>query len=588
LRQSTIDELVDAELERGEHRRLASGLEALVAEQPLRERRWGQLMRALYGSGQQAEALRAYQRAREVLVEQMGVEPGPELRRLEAAVLAQDDTALGAPTSAVIADRRSVGARFRRRGNVRHPIGSLVGRKDELVRLVALVDRHRLVTLTGPGGVGKTRLAVELAVRLLPDVDDGVWWVDLAAARDGTDVLAALHRALQMDPGGPTTLDGGMADVVAAFGDGSAIVVLDNCEQLLGTIEPVIEELLGRCGGVHVVATSRAALSVPGEITVAVAPLDIESAMTLFEQRIEGLDQDASASSATIAAICERVDRLPLALELAAARARHFSLEEIAARLADRFELLGDRAQAPDHQRDLRAVAGWSYALLDDHERMVFERLSVFAAGATLDAARRVCADDDIRPDDVERALTRLVDKSLVQLDRTGPSTRYRMLQTLSQYASEHLAERGDHRTRLAHAQWVRDLAAAAEFGAPTTGATIATIQNEDVAVRNAITWAIESDPRLAVDICTKLSPFWFGTMRVSTGWELLTGALDAAGDRDRELRAAALAWATVFSTMLQEVDAADRMAEEAWALELELDDPERLGRLRFTRARAA
>jgi predicted ATPase/DNA-binding SARP family transcriptional activator len=590
LRQSAIEDLVDADLALGHHRRLAPDLEALVAAEPLRERRWGQLMRALYGSGQQTEALRAYQRARQILVEQMGVEPSPELRRLEAAVLAQDETVLGGSVPHAPSSDGPVGAEFRRRGNVRHPVGSCVGRKDDLDRLLGLVERHRLVTLAGTGGVGKTRLAQELAVRLMPDVHDGVWWVDLAAARDGSDALAALQRALQLEPGIAATFEGRLAELAAVLGDGVAVLVLDNCEQLIGSIEPIVQELLGRCGGIHVVTTSRTALDVRGEVLFAVLPLELTAAMTLFEERIEGLGAEVGEARAAIARICERVDRLPLALELAAARVRHLSLDEILERLTDRFELLRDRSgAAPSHQSDLRAVADWSYDLLDGDERVVFERLSVFAAGATLAAATTVCAGNGVDPDDVELVLARLVDKSLVYLDRSGTQTRYRMLQTLYEYAGDRLAERGDEdEARLAHARWVRGLALAVEFGAKTSGATIAAVQDEHVAVRDAIVWSIGSDPLLALDICTKLSPFWFGTMRVSTGWDLLAAALAAAGDDDPALRSAALAWAVVFSTMVHDLDTADRLADEAWTFEQQLGDPERLGRLSFGRAVAA
>ena len=181
LRRAAVEDMVDAELALGRHRRLAPELEALVAEEPLSERRWGQLIRALYGSGRQADALRAFQSARDVLIETVGVEPGPELRQLEAAVLAQDESLLGASSRA--ASGEAIGDGFRREGNIRYPVGPCIGRGDDLDALMQLVKRHRLVTLTGPGGVGKTRLAMELSVAMKDDVPDGVWWIELAAAR---------------------------------------------------------------------------------------------------------------------------------------------------------------------------------------------------------------------------------------------------------------------------------------------------------------------------------------------------------------------------------------------------------------------
>jgi predicted ATPase/DNA-binding SARP family transcriptional activator len=589
LRRVAVENLVDAELALGGHHRLAPEIEALVAEEPLRERRWGQLMRALYGSGQQTEALRAFQRAREVLVDQMGVEPGAELRRLEAAVLAQDDEVLGGPSTAGATQRAPVGRGFRRRGNVRHPVGSCIGRKDEIERLLSLVERHRLVTLVGTGGVGKTRLAQEVAVALAPEVPDGVWWVDLATASDAGDVLAELQRSLQLEPSGVPGIDPALDAIAAAIDDGEVVFVLDNCEQLLDSVGEIIEGLLGRNGGIRVLATSRAALDLRGEVILSILPLEETAALTLFTERIEGLDPGGAHDEAAIGEICARLDHLPLALELAAARVRHLSLEEILARLTDRFEVLRARPGGPaSRQSDLRAVADWSYDLLDDDERRVFERLSVFAGGATLAAARAVCAVGSITAEDVEGLLGRLVDKSLAYSDRSGPVTRFRMLQTLHDYAGDRLVERGEaDAARRAHAEWVQALAAAVRFGAATTGASIAEVQAEDVAIRDAVSWALDADPALALEVCTDLGPFWFGTMRVSTGWELLEAALAAGDDVDPERRGSALVWAVVFSTMVHDQPTADRLAGEAWAFETDRGDPERLGRLAFGRALA-
>lgn len=587
LRKAAVDDVTDAQLTLGLHDRLVPELEALVAEDPLRERRWGQLIRALYGSGRQADAMRAFQRARDVLVEQIGVEPGADLRRLEAAVLAQDESVLGAPKRE--ASNAPIGDGFRRRGNVRHPVGPCFGRSAELDVLVGLVEQHRLVTITGPGGVGKTRLALELCATIKDHVADGVWWVELAAARSDADVIAAVQRSLGMDAGGggdPHTAVAGVATVLA---DRAAVLVLDNCEHVIGCVASMVDELLGRCGQLRVVATSREGLSVPAERLFAVAPLHPSAAVELFEARIAGLVGDSSDSDA-IVEICERLDRLPLALELAAARTRYLRLDEIRDRLSDRLELLQDGSRTVlAHQRNLRAVANWSYELLDDSERTVFERLSVFADGATADAASRVCATSAVAAADVERTLHRLVDKSLVVADRSGGRTRFRMLQTLADYAAERLDAVGDRQAALrAHATWVCALARTVEFGAKTVGTTIAAVQDEDVAIRDAITWSLTADPTLALEICGSLSAFWFGTMRVSVGWELLSAALDAAGDRDRALRCSALAWATVFSTMVQDTVMAGRHADEALTFERALGDPARLGKICFALALAA
>ena len=587
LHRIAVEDLVDAELALGYHQRLAPQLESLVAAEPLRERRWGQLMRALYGSGQQAAALRAYQRARDHLIEELGIEPSIDLRRLEAAVLAQDETLLAPPEPT--SRGAPIGETFRRRGNLRHPVGACIGREEEIERLVVLVESNRLVTLTGPGGVGKTRLANELGVRVIAKTPGGVWWVELAAARDSGDVLSAVERALQLEASGGATPEEGIAEVARAIGDADTVLVLDNCEHLLSTVDPLVEELLGRCPNLRLVATSREGLAVCGELLYTVGPLSLPAAVSLFEQRIAGLVADGDVGTDVIAEICERLDRLPLGIELAAGRARHMRLGEVLERLTDRFDLLRDDARVSrPHQRDLQAVADWSYDLLDQPERIVFERLSVFSAGATLAGARAVCSDDAVTADQVEWLLDRLIDKSLVHSDRSGSETRYRMLRTLADYASNRLIARsGDDAAQRAHAIWVRDLARSVEFGARTNGPMIARIHDEDAAVRDAVGWALGADPPLALEICSMLAPFWFGTMRVSTGWELLSRALEAC-DADLQLRSSALAWAIVFSTMQYDLDAADRFAEEATALAHASNDPDQLGRVCFARALAA
>jgi predicted ATPase/DNA-binding SARP family transcriptional activator len=611
LRRGAVEDRAEAELALGRHDRLVAELEAMVTAEPLRERRWGLLIRALYGSGRQADALRAFRRARAVLIEEIGVEPGPELRELEAAVLAQDGVRLGVPAPAAPATPATpptraagpggvtpaepaadapIGEGFRRRGNVRHALAPCIGRATDLDALAALARQHRLVTLVGPGGVGKTRLALEIAGPLQDTAADGVWWIELASARTDLDVLAAVQRSLGMDGGTTGDVAVALDAVTTALRDREAVLVLDNCEHLLGALAPVVAELLGRCGRLRVVATSREGLGIPAEALFAVEPLGRSAAVALFEARLVGATDDGPEAAEAISAICERLDRLPLALELAAARTRHLRVGEILDRLGDRFDLLQQGARtAAAHQRNLEAVAGWSYDLLDEAERVVFERLSVFSDGATLDAARHVAAVHGVSPADVEPVLHRLIDKSLVVADRSTAETRFRMLQTLADFAAARLDSRGDRdAARHDHARWVEALAARVRWGARTTGATVAAIQAEDAAVRDAIGWALVADPVLALDICDDLSAYWFGSMRVSVGWELLLAAIDAAGTTDPQRRASASAWAVVFATMVQDPETARRHADEALAFESELGDATRQGRLSFALALAS
>jgi len=378
--------------------------------------------------------------------------------------------------------------------------------------------------------------------------------------------------------------------VIAIISDRDALLIFDNCEHLVVDVRFVIGELLGRCAHLRIVATSRESLDLAAERLFDVRPLDADAAVALFGSLVADGTDVTRDSAETIREICERLDRLPLALELAAARTRYLRLDEIKTRLSNRFELLGDSPRdAAAHQRNLRATAEWSYELLEAPERLVFERLSVFADGAPASAARAVCAGDGVEPGEIEHLLHRLVDKSLVVVDRSGAATRFRMLQTLADYAAERLdAHAAIERTRRAHAEWVRDLASTVAFCEPTEGATIAAVQEEDASIRDAVGWALENDPVVALQISTSLSAFWFGTMRVSSGWELLSASLDAAALDDEPLRATAEAWAALFAAMLQDLESAQRHADSALEIERRLADPMRLGRATLLMALAA
>jgi predicted ATPase/DNA-binding SARP family transcriptional activator len=576
-RRLAHEELIDARLSLGDHARLVADIELLVADEPFRERRWGQLIRALYGSGRQADAARAFQRARDVLVEQVGVEPSAELRRLESAVLAQDDEVLGAPPRAAAPAPLGVG--FRRRGNLRHAIGRCVGREQEIEDVARSVRQNRLVTISGPGGVGKTRLSLEVGRLLRDGFDGGVWWVELASARTATDIVATVMRSLGLDvvPAvGPTVPDA----MVAALEDRPALVVVDNCEHLVDEVRQFVGQLLGECETLRVLTTSRESLGLPGEALVELAPLPEGAAVELFRSlAVTGAISDTDDD--VVAAICSRLDHLPLAIELAAARMRHLRADELLTRLRERLEAFDARSPVASPQRNLRSVAQWSYELLPESERIVFERLSVFADGATLDAARAVCGAHPLVVDPVDRCLARLVDKSLVIADRSAPVSRYRLLQTLADFARECLAARGDvEAASRCHAEWVTTLASTVRFGTPTDGPTVATVQDEDVAIRDALHWAITHEPLVALRIAESLTAFWFGTMRVSVGSGHLTAALHAAGAADPALRSSALAWAHLFAVMQQDHDAARALLDESVTFEEALSDPQRIATL--------
>ncbi|WP_194201962.1 BTAD domain-containing putative transcriptional regulator [Glycomyces albidus] len=402
-------------------------LEPLAASHALDERWQALLMRALYTTGRPAEALDVFERTRERLADELGADPSSELSELHLKILRQ---------SAAPAERPV------RRSNLKSQLTSFVGREDDLAALAEAVAQARLVTVTGPGGAGKTRLAVETAARIAADgaAPDGVWFVELASTTDGTDVAPAVLRAIGAREAGllePSARDAA-SRLEEYFTGQNALLVLDNCEHQLDGVADLVSRILGACPGLRVLATSREALAIGGERLYPIPPLavseeDPESspAVRLFCERAAavrpGFRLDASNTGAVVE-ICRRLDGLPLAVELAAARMRALDAAQIAARLDDRFALLaGSDRTAPARHRTLSAVIAWSWDLLSDAERTLAMHMAVYPAGLALD-----------RIDDLD-ALAGLVDKSLV--DRDGE--RYRMLETIRSYAVARLEESG-------------------------------------------------------------------------------------------------------------------------------------------------
>ncbi len=514
LRLATIEERLDAELQLG-HPGTVGELESIVAAHPLRERPRGLLMLALYRAGRQAEALRLYQDGRHLLSEELGLDPGPELRRLQAAILAQDPS-LDAPGGAGAAGEVATG----HRPTIPASLTELVGRDEELGDLMRLADDHRFITLVGPGGVGKTRLALEVARSRAPGLAHGACLVELAPVGDPVAVRAAITAALGLPD--PTRL-------AAMIGDREVLIVLDNCEHVIATAAEVAEDLLRHCPRLRLLATSREGLRVGGETIWPVPPLPADDAVRLFLARASaaGARVDPSAEMlVTVADICARLDGLPLAIELAAARARAFPVPQIRSRLNDRFRLLtgGSRTALP-RQQTLRAVVDWSYDLLFDDEQRVFERLSVFAGGCDLATAQAVCVDDRLDGADVEDIVHALVDKSLVNAVPGGDELRFVQLQTLAQYGREKLAERGDAaRTRDAMAAHFARLCAssAAAFIGDQQRSWLTTIAQEQDNLRAALEWAVATaDAETALTIAGGASwPHWLaGTAVEAKRW---------------------------------------------------------------------
>ena len=536
LRLAVIEERLDLELQLGRHQRAIVQLDELVATHPLREGFRGLLMLALYRGGRQADALRIFQEGRRLLGEELGLEPGPALRTLESAILTHDPSLN--PQAAPIAGA-GAGTATGSRLWIPAALTPLVGRDTELRDLRRLFAAHRFVTLVGPGGVGKTRLALEVGRAEADDLAFGGCLVELAPVGDRAGVPAAIASALGLpDPNR-------LAEMI---GDRDLVIVLDNCEHVITAAAEVAEGLLRRCPGLRLLATSREGLRVGGETIWPVPPLAPDDAVRLFLARAvaTGATIERSDDHGVIADICARLDGLPLAIELAAARMRAFPISEIAARLNDRFRLLtgGSRTALP-RQQTLRAVVDWSYELLFEDEQRVFERLAVFPGGCDLATAEAVCADDAIEASDVADHLRALVDKSLVIAVPVGGGLRFTQLQTLAQYGRERLTERGDAvpiRDAMAKHFALLCAQSAAAFTGDGQRAWLTAMDDEHDNIKAALDWAVANgDAETALMIAGGAAwPHWLTGMVVE-GRRWLDDAFACRGEADERTRALAL-----------------------------------------------
>ncbi|WP_122620422.1 BTAD domain-containing putative transcriptional regulator [Streptomyces sp. Tu 4128] len=527
-----------AALDLGAAERSLPELTALCDGHPLDESLQALRLRALRDTGRTAEALAAYEAVRHLLADRLGTDPGPELRALHAELLAPGERATPpapggrpAPGDRPASAESPREAAARPRGNLRARLTSFVGRDADLECLRADLASTRLVTLLGPGGAGKTRLSQEAAEAAGDTAPDGVWLAELAPVDDPDAVPEAVLTALGARE---TVLYGAGAEEMRAVGaDRRAtaverlvehcgrrrmLIVLDNCEHVVEAAARLTEELLARCPHLTVLATSREPLGVPGESLRPVEPLPEPAALRLLADRgaaaRPGFRPDADDDTAAACAeICRRLDGLPLAIELAAARLRMLTPRQIADRLDDRFRLLtsGSRTVLP-RQQTLRAVVDWSWDLLDADEREVLGRLSVFAGGCDLAAAEAVCGPAALD------ALGSLVDKSLVVAapvtDRqTGEGMRYRLLETVAEYAGERLDETGGRAAaERAHLTHYREFARTTDplLRGPQQLAAIERLEREYENVRTALRHAIvERDEQEALSLALSLGWYW-------------------------------------------------------------------------------
>ncbi|GHF88684.1 putative ATPase/DNA-binding SARP family transcriptional activator [Amycolatopsis bartoniae] len=473
LRLTAIEDHAGARLALGDAP--VTELQDLARAHPLRERLHALLLRALTASGRQAEALALFDEVRRRLADELGADPSPELTAAHLAALRAEPLS----TTAVPAQ-----------------LTRFLGREDELTRVAELLGRARLVTLTGPGGAGKTRLAIEAAARQ----DAETAFVDLTSLREVPQaVLAALGLRETSLFGGSAKIDP-IERITTALTGRRLLLVLDNCEHVIEDTAAFVHRLLAACPGLRVLATSREPLAITGEALCPLPPLRPPAAVELFAERAAAVAPGVHLDETLVERICAALDGLPLAIELAAARLRTLPLADLASRLDDRFRVLsrGSRTAAPRH-RTLRAVVEWSWDLLSDPERELLRRLSVFPGGVTVESARAV---SDV---DTEELLTGLADKSLLEV----ADGRFRMLETIRAYCAEQLGER--EQVCRAQAEYFLGLARTADprlRGAEQL-TWLARLTAEHANLQAALRWAVDADPPLALRLVGALTPYW-------------------------------------------------------------------------------
>ncbi|RKT54679.1 BTAD domain-containing putative transcriptional regulator [Saccharothrix australiensis] len=594
-RLAALEELAEARLALGEHALLAGELGELVAANPLRERLRSAHVRALYLAGRQDEALASLGELRDRLRDDLGLDPGHELAALHEAILRQD--AALAPAAAPEA---------RPRHTLPVPLTDLIGRIEEVRRIDALLSAERLVTLTGPGGVGKTRLALAVAARRAGELPDGVLLVELATARTAAEAHEAVAAVLGLrdDLRAPVRhLSDQLADALAGR---ATLLVLDNCEHVVEPVAELTARLLSAAPALRVLATSREPLAVVGELRWPVEPLGLpepsgpsgtagtggtdldrlerSDAVRLFVARATAAAPDfrvEPGSAAAVATICRRLDGIPLALEMAAARLRVMSVADLAARLDDRFRLLTATLRAvPTRQRTLRATIDWSWDLLGEPERIALRRLAACADGCGLAAAEAVLADGPVRREDVLDLLGRLVDRSLV-VQRDG---RYRLLESVAAYGAERLAEadgEDERRTRDRHVAYYVDFAehADARLRGREQRHWLARFKAEAANVRAALAHAVRHGlAEEALRLVNALAWSWFLRGRFAEARRSFDLALTGGGTPER--KAVARAWRAGMSQLL--LDARDSDGQAAVKLCDAIEDPAGRARARW------
>lgn len=623
---SAMEDLVEADLACGRHAALTSELDGLVATHPLRERLCGQRMLALYRCGRQAEALQAYQALRTRLADELGIDPNPGLHRLQEAILRQEPgldwvppaehaepgggagpaslEADGHPAGTVAGQLDAAGRPGKSSSGFLPPppagtrlpaeTTSFIGRESELATIEDLLGLSRLLTLTGPSGSGKTRLALRAGAQAASRFRDGVWLVELAPVASPDLVAAVVASALWVreEPGLPLT-----KSIVAHLGEREALLIVDNCEHVLDAAGELIAALLRACPALRVLATSQSRLGLTGEASWPVPPLILPDPAATDPQVVAQAEavrllRDRAAlarpgftltaqNAAAVSEICRRLDGIPLALELAAARLNALSAGQLAARIDDRFRLLagGGRGGLTRH-RTLQAAIDWSHDLLSETEKICFRRLAVFSGGCTLEAAEAVCPDESLGADEIFETVTALVDRSLLTTEERCGSMRYGMLESIHQFARTRL-ERAGESAELSrrHLDWLLDYARQADLEGPDQGAWLDLLETDLENFRIGLEGSTAAAEK-RLELAGMLATFWMVRGHIGLGRRWLAAALAAAGpDAGPRLRAAALDGIGELAAVQADFDAQRSSQQESLAIWRALGDDIRVAR---------
>lgn len=563
-RLEAIEAKVASDLELGRHLRLVAELEQLVVAHPFREAFWRYLMLALYRSGRQADALRTFQEASRRLGEELGIEPSAELRELEESILLQDVTLIAVTDAPVATD------------NLPMPRDSFVGREAELTEISRLIGDYRCVTLTGVGGSGKTRLGIEAARAALDSHPDGARYVELATT-NAPDAVAEQVLLAFGEPGSHASDPAGvLIDYVRAR---HLVLVLDNCEHLIAPVAELADRLLNGCPRLSIIATSREDLGIAGEAVFRVPTLDVPAtgetvdtvreteAVRLLTDRVRAHVRDFAVdddNAEAVGTVCRKLDGIPLAIELAAARMRTVTIRELAARIDDRLTLLTKGARtAPLRQQTLRATIDWSHDLLTPDAKRVFRRVGVFSGPWTFDAAYAVASNGEPPAETVE-FIGELVDKSLVERIPTG---RYRLLETIRQFAFEQLVLGGEAPLiAQRHRDWY--LETARREGPELQGAdqqpAWTRLEQDHDNLRAAIQWSLDSgDADGALDLVGSLGYFWMVRGYWRDAWRWLESGLAVEGATPL-IRARAIAGEAITEVVRVNLSAVRELLDEA------------------------